>query len=126
MSHEKEQIWLSPNEVDEPGASILTEVSQKEKDKYHVSVHINGIQRDGANGLQSSSGDGNTDNRLAAEGEGGPDRSIVASIFKWSLRVLDKEKAPLSFKKKKQKQALFFRANLGLCKIEEKVQRFPQ
>ena len=107
MSHEKEQIWLSPNEVDEPGASIQTEVSQKEKDKCHISVHIYGIQGDGAKGLQSCSGDGNTDNRLSGEGEGGPDRSIVASIFKWSLRVLDKEKAPLSFKKK-NKNKLYF------------------
>ena len=68
--------------MDEPGACIQTEVSQKEKDKYHVSVHIYGIQRDGTNGLQSCSGDGNTDNRLSGEGEGGPDRSIVAFIFK--------------------------------------------
>ena len=126
MSHEKEQIWLGPNEVDEPGACIQTEVSQKEKDKCHISVHIYGIQGDGAKGLQSCNGDGNADNRLAGGGEGGPDRSVVTFIFKWSLRDLDKEKAPLSFKKKKQKQALFFRANLGLCKIEEKVQRFPQ
>ena len=34
LSHKKEHIWVSSNEVDEPRAYIQSEVSQKEKDKY--------------------------------------------------------------------------------------------
>ena len=38
----KEHIWVSSNEVDEPTA-CYTELSQKEKDKYHILMHIHGI-----------------------------------------------------------------------------------
>ena len=34
LSHKKERIWICSNEVDETGAIILCEVSQKEKYKY--------------------------------------------------------------------------------------------
>ena len=36
-------MFLSPNEVDEPRAIIQSEVSQKEKDKYRILMHIYGI-----------------------------------------------------------------------------------
>ena len=39
LSHEKEPIWVSPNEVD--GFVIIhSEVSQKEKNKYHILTHL--------------------------------------------------------------------------------------
>ena len=37
LSHYKEYIWISPNEVDETGADIQSEASQKEKHKYSIS-----------------------------------------------------------------------------------------
>ena len=36
----KERIWVSSDEVDEPRTIIQGEVSQKEKDKYHILMHI--------------------------------------------------------------------------------------
>ena len=36
LSHKKEHIRVSSNEVDEARAYIQSEVSQKEKDKYHI------------------------------------------------------------------------------------------
>ena len=45
LSHNKEPIWLSSNEVDEPRA-YYTEISQKEKDKYCILMHICEIWRD--------------------------------------------------------------------------------
>ena len=42
LSHNKEHIWVSSNEVDEPRAFIQSEVSQKEKNKY-ILMHIYGI-----------------------------------------------------------------------------------
>ena len=39
----KEHIWVSSDEVDEPRTIIQNEVSQKEKDKYCVLMHIYGI-----------------------------------------------------------------------------------
>ena len=38
LNLKKEHIWVSSNEVDEP--IIQSEVSQKEKDKYHILTHI--------------------------------------------------------------------------------------
>ena len=44
LSHKKECIWVSSNEVDENLEPIIqSEVSQKEKDKYHILMHIYGI-----------------------------------------------------------------------------------
>ena len=43
LSIKKEHIWVSSNEVDESRAIIQNEVSQKEKDKYHILMHIYGI-----------------------------------------------------------------------------------
>ena len=43
LSHKKEHTWVSSNEVDEPRAYYKDEVSQKEKDKYHILTHIYGI-----------------------------------------------------------------------------------
>ena len=40
LGHKKESIWVSFNEVDETGAYIQNEVSQKEKNKYHILTHI--------------------------------------------------------------------------------------
>ena len=39
LSHKKEHIWVSSNEVDKPRA-YYTEWSQKEKYKYHILTHI--------------------------------------------------------------------------------------
>ena len=36
LSHKKEHIWVSSNEVDEPEPNIQSEVGQKEKDKYCI------------------------------------------------------------------------------------------
>ena len=46
LSHKKEHIWVSANEVDEPRA-YYTEWSKKEKDKYCILTHIYRIQKDG-------------------------------------------------------------------------------
>ena len=41
LSHKKEHIWVSSDEVDELREPIIqSEVSQKEKDKYHILMHI--------------------------------------------------------------------------------------
>ena len=42
LSHKKEHLWVSSNEVDEPRA-YYTELSQKEKYKYHILTYIYGI-----------------------------------------------------------------------------------
>ena len=39
LNYKKEHIWVSSNEVDEPGP-YYTEWSQKEKNKYCVLTHI--------------------------------------------------------------------------------------
>ena len=39
LSHTKEHIWVSSDEVDELEPIIQSEVSQKEKDKYHILMH---------------------------------------------------------------------------------------
>ena len=41
LSHKKEHIWVSSDEVDEP--IIQSDVSQKEKDNYCILMHIYGI-----------------------------------------------------------------------------------
>ena len=43
LSYLKEHIWISSNEVDETGAIIQSEVSQKEKHQYSILTHIYGI-----------------------------------------------------------------------------------
>ena len=43
LNHKKEHIWVSPNKVDDLKPNIKSEVSQKEKNKYHVPMHIYGI-----------------------------------------------------------------------------------
>ena len=47
LSHKKEHIWVSSNEVDEPKPIIQSEVSQKEKHQYSILTHIYGIYKDG-------------------------------------------------------------------------------
>ena len=42
LSHKKEHIWVRSNEAGEPRA-YYSEVSQKEKDKYHILTHVYGI-----------------------------------------------------------------------------------
>ena len=39
----KKCIWVSSNEVDELEPIIQSEVSQKEKEKYHILMYIYGI-----------------------------------------------------------------------------------
>ena len=43
LGHKKESIWVSSNEVDETGAYIQSEVSQKEKHQYSIVTHVYGI-----------------------------------------------------------------------------------
>ena len=43
LSHKKECIGVSSNEVDDLEPIIQSEVSQKEKDKYHILTRIYGI-----------------------------------------------------------------------------------
>ena len=43
LNYKKEHIWISSNEVDEPRAYYTGEVSQKEKQKYCILMHIYGI-----------------------------------------------------------------------------------
>ena len=40
LSHKKDQMWVSSSEMDEPRALIQGEVSQKEKNIYHILTHI--------------------------------------------------------------------------------------
>ena len=46
FNYEKEHIWVSSNEVDEPTA-YYTEWSQKEKNKCCILMHIYGTWKDG-------------------------------------------------------------------------------
>ena len=65
LGHKKEHIWLSSNKVlDEP--IMPNEVSQKEKDKYHILLDTYGLQKDGTDtpNLQGSSGDADIEKRL--------------------------------------------------------------
>ena len=43
LSYKKECIWISSNEWMTLEPVIQSEVSQKEKDKYHILTHIYGI-----------------------------------------------------------------------------------
>ena len=43
LSHTKEHIWVSSDEVDELELIIQSEESQKEKDKYHILMHTYGL-----------------------------------------------------------------------------------
>ena len=48
LSHKKEHIWVSSNEVNEPKAYYIEWSSQKEKNKYHaltlyIYIYIYGI-----------------------------------------------------------------------------------
>ena len=43
LSHKKECIGVSSNEVDDLEPIIQSEVSQKEKDKHRILTHIYGI-----------------------------------------------------------------------------------
>ena len=41
LSHKKEHVWVSSDEVDEPTTYIIqSEVNQKEKDVYCILMHI--------------------------------------------------------------------------------------
>ena len=55
-------------------STIQSEISQKEKNKYHILMHIYGIQKDGTDDPIFSNGDADTQNRLVdivGKGEGG-------------------------------------------------------
>ena len=41
LSHKKECIWISSDEVDEP-RTYYTEWSESEKERYHILMHISG------------------------------------------------------------------------------------
>ena len=43
LSHKKECIGVSSNEVDDLEPIVQSEVSQKEKNKYHILMYIFGI-----------------------------------------------------------------------------------
>ena len=43
LSYKKECIWISSNEWMTLEPAIQSEVSQKEKDKYHVLTYVYGI-----------------------------------------------------------------------------------
>ena len=43
LSHKKECIGVSSNEVDDLEPTVQSEVSQKEKNKYHILMYIFGI-----------------------------------------------------------------------------------
>ena len=43
LNYKKECIWVSSNEVDETGAYYTQWNKQKEKHKYSILMHINGI-----------------------------------------------------------------------------------
>ena len=47
LNHKKECIWISSNEVDESEPIIQSEVSQKERDKYRILMHISRIYKNG-------------------------------------------------------------------------------
>ena len=40
LSHKKEHVWVSSDEVDDLEPIIQSEDSQKEKDKYHILMHV--------------------------------------------------------------------------------------
>ena len=49
LSHKKEGVWVSSDEVDELREPIIqSEMSQKEKDKYRILTHIYRIQKNGS------------------------------------------------------------------------------
>ena len=82
LSHKKQCIWVSANEVDEPIACYIDEVSQKEKQKYcmlththrYIHIYIWNLKRwYWWVYLQGISGDTDIENRLwtwGGEGEG--------------------------------------------------------
>ena len=43
VSHEKERNWIICRDVHGPRVVIQSEVIQKEKNKYHILMHICGI-----------------------------------------------------------------------------------
>ena len=42
FSHKKGQTWVINSDVDEPRVCHMEWVSQKEKNKYHMLMHISG------------------------------------------------------------------------------------
>ena len=43
LSHKREHFQVNSNEVDELAPITQSEVSQKEKNKYHILMHLYGI-----------------------------------------------------------------------------------
>ena len=43
LSHKREHFRVNSNEVDELAPITQSEVSQKEKNKYHILMHLYGI-----------------------------------------------------------------------------------
>ena len=78
LSLKKEQIWVSSTGVRKPEALIWSELSQKEKNRYHILMHMYGIQKKWhwRTYLQGRNRDASTENSLVetAGEEGGPAR----------------------------------------------------
>ena len=75
LSHKKEYIWVSSNEVDEPGA-YYTEWSKSERDRHilYINTYMNLERRQWQSYMQGSKGDTDVMKRLLdslGEGEGG-------------------------------------------------------
>ena len=51
LSHKKEHIGISSNEVDDLEPIVQSEVNQKEKDKYRILMHIYRIHKNGTEEL---------------------------------------------------------------------------
>ena len=47
LGSKKECIWASCKEADGPEPIIQSDVSQKEKDRYRILMHINRMEKDG-------------------------------------------------------------------------------
>ena len=46
LSYKNKFIWIGSNEADE-SRDLHSEVSQKEKDKFHTLTHMYGVEKDG-------------------------------------------------------------------------------
>ena len=66
---------------------IQNKVSQKEKDKYHIIMHIYGIQKDGTEEfMQGSNGEMDIESRLMDMGQG-EERVRCMERITWKLRL---------------------------------------
>ena len=86
FSHKKECILVSSNEVDKPRA-YYTELSQKEKYKYHILTHIYGIYKDGTDEfICRAAVEKDIENRPMGLGEGRRER-VRHERVTWKLTI---------------------------------------